>query len=297
MQRHEITFPSGGSACAAWHYQPGTTSHPVVVMGHGFGAIRRARLDAYAERFAGAGLGVLAFDYRHFGDSEGRPRQLLHIRRQLDDWRAAVSHARTLPGADPTRVAIWGSSYGGGHVLRVAAGDRRIAAAVAQVPFVDGLATTAATGPAAGARLTLAAVRDALRGLRGRPPYRVPLVGQPGDLAAMTTPDAEAGYRAMFPDDLDWDDEVAARVFLRVPLYRPGRRSSRIGCPLLLCVADEDALTPPGPAIRAAERAPKGELRRYPVGHFDVYDGPWFEQVVDDQVEFLTRHLAPDGHA
>jgi pimeloyl-ACP methyl ester carboxylesterase len=293
MRRHEITFSVDGSACAAWHYRPATASHPLVVMGHGFGAVRRARLDAYAERFAAAGLGVLAFDYRHFGDSEGEPRQLLDIGRQLDDWRAAISHARTLPGADPARLAIWGSSYGGGHVLSMAAEDRQIAAAVAQVPFVDGIATTAAIGPLAGARLTFAAIRDALRGLRGRRPHRVPLVGRPGELAAMTTPDAEAGYRAMFPDDLDWDDDVAARIFLRVPLYRPGRRSGRIRCPLLVGVADEDTLTPPGPAVRAAERAPKGELRRYPVGHFDVYDGPWFERVVEDQVEFLTRHLGP----
>jgi pimeloyl-ACP methyl ester carboxylesterase len=291
MTRDEITFRSGDEHCAAWHYRPDAPAHPVVVMGHGFGATRRARLDAYAERFAAAGLGVLAFDYRHFGDSGGEPRQLLDIGRQLADWRAAVSHARGLPGADPDRIAVWGSSYGGGHVLTVAAGDPRIAAAVAQVPFVDGVSTAVAIGPATIARLSVAAVRDLLRAARGRAPYRVPLVGEPGALAAMTTPGAAAGYRAMFPDGVQWDDTVAARIFLRVPTYRPGRHARRIRCPLLICAAEHDNLTPPGPAMRAAARAPQGELRRYPVGHFDLYAGAWFETAVADQVEFLTRHL------
>ena len=49
------------------------------------------RLDTFAERFAAAGYSCLVFDYRHFGDSDGAPRQLLSIRRQLDDWAAAIA--------------------------------------------------------------------------------------------------------------------------------------------------------------------------------------------------------------
>jgi alpha-beta hydrolase superfamily lysophospholipase len=295
MTRDETTFPSGGERCAAWHYRPEAPTRPVVVMAHGFGATRHAGLAAYAERFAAAGLGVLVFDYRHFGDSGGEPRQLLDIGRQLADLEAAVAHARTLPGADPGQVALWGTSYGGGHVLTVASRDRRIAAAVAQVPFVDGLSTAAAVGPVALARLTAAALRDDLRALRGREPYRVPLVGPPGTLAAMTTPGAEAGYRALYPPGFAWDDTVAARIFLRVAAYRPGRHAGRVRCPLLVCVADHDNLTPPGPAVRAAGRAPRGELLRYPVGHFDLYQGAWFEKSVGDQVEFFRRHLLGEG--
>lgn len=57
----------------------------------------------------------------------------------------------------------------------------------------------------------------------------------------------------------------------------------------------------PGPAIRAARRAPHGELRTYPgVDHFDIYDGPEHELVVADEVEFLRRTLGlavPDMEA
>ena len=58
-------------------------------------------------------------------------------------------------------------------------------------------------------------------------------------------------------------------------------------------VATGDAVTPPEPARRAARRAPLGELREYPGGHFTVYHGEAFERAVADQVEFLARALAP----
>lgn len=115
MPRGDVHFESSGIRCAAWHYQPedGDEAAPCVVMAHGFSATRELRLDAYAERFAAAGFACLVFDYRHFGASEGAPRQLLDIERQLADWRAAIAYARSLRGVDPERIALWGSSFAG----------------------------------------------------------------------------------------------------------------------------------------------------------------------------------------
>lgn len=73
--RVDVTFESGDASCAAWLYLPqGVERPPVVVLGHGLGATREMRLDAFAERFAEAGIAALAFTYRHFGDSGGQPR-------------------------------------------------------------------------------------------------------------------------------------------------------------------------------------------------------------------------------
>src|SRR3712207_3531628 len=117
MPREDVSFESGGTRCAAWLYRPhGGGPHPAIVMGHGPGGVRHMRLDAYAERFSAAGFVVLLFDYRHWGDSAGEPRQLLDIGRQLDDWRAAFRFARALDGVDVERVALWGTSFAGGHV-------------------------------------------------------------------------------------------------------------------------------------------------------------------------------------
>jgi pimeloyl-ACP methyl ester carboxylesterase len=132
-------------------------------------------------------------------------------------------------------------------------------------------------------------LRDQLRAWLGREPVMLDVVGPPGALAAMTTPDAEPGYRAIVPPD--WVDQVCARIVLRLGTYRPGRGVGRIACPVLFCVCDDDAVTPPGPAVAAAGRAPRGELRRYPGGHFDAYVGELFERIVAEQTGFLTEHL------
>jgi hypothetical protein len=59
------------------------------------------------------------FDYRHFGASDGQPRQLIDIAGQLDDYRAAICFARSLRGVNAKRIALWGTSLSGGHVIAV----------------------------------------------------------------------------------------------------------------------------------------------------------------------------------
>lgn len=295
MEREDIRFRSGDAECAGWLLRPGDAAGevPCVVLGHGFGAVKEARLSAYAERFCAAGYAALAFDPRHFGESGGEPRQLLDIGRQQADWRAAIAYARALASIDPKRIALWGSSLGGGHVIAVSAGDPRLAAVISQAPHVDGLATLWAAGPANIARLLVAGLRDILRVLRRRPPYLVPIVAAPGELAAMNSPDAFPGYSALFEPGVEWRNEVAARIFLSFAFPSPGRRARRVAAPLLVQAASEDVVTPPEPARRVARRAPRGELREYRCGHFDVYAGDVFERVVADQLAFLARHLNP----
>ena len=77
--------------------------------------------------------------------------------------------------------------------------------------------------------------------------------------------------------------------FLPVGFYRPVKVVPRVQCPLLICVCDRDMVTPPGPAIKAAHKAPHGELRQYAGTHFDIYVGELFEKAVADQTAFLTR--------
>jgi fermentation-respiration switch protein FrsA (DUF1100 family) len=293
LTREQVRFRSRDAECAGVLFRPETAEPvPCVVLAHGFGALKEGGPMRVAERYAAAGYAGLAFDYRHFGESGGEPRQLLDIGRQLDDWRAAVAYARTLEGVDPDRVALWGSSFAGGHVVEIAAGDHRVAAVVSQVPHSDGIRTLRAAGAANLVRLAVAGIADQIGALLGRAPQMLAIVGPPGSVAAMNTPDAEPGYRALYDEGCDWRNEVTARIALRVATYRPGLRSGRVQCPLLVQVAAEDAVTPPAPAIEMASRAPRGELLAYAgLGHFDVYRGEPYETVVADQVRFLARHL------
>ena len=294
MDREEVIFDSQGASCAAWLYRPESESGrsvPCVILAHGFAGTRDARLDAFAERFAQAGMAALAFDYRNFGASGGEPRQVIDIDKQLEDWTAAVSYARTLEGVDPERVALWGTSFSGGHVIKVASEDARVAAVIAQCPFADGVATLRAAGAANALRLTQAGIRDELARRMGRRPHTIRVVGPPGSVAAMNSPDAEPGYLAIVPPGASWRNEVAARIALRIGLYRPGRLAGSVRAPLLVCVCEDDAVTPVAPALAMARAAPRAEVRHYPGGHFDIYVDGVFEMAVADQVQFLSRIL------
>lgn len=284
VNRTDVSFPSGGDPCSAWLYRPvedgGPT--PVVVMAHGLSGTRRDRLGAFAERFAQAGIAALVFDHRGFGDSGGEP-DLFQPARQLEDWRAAISFARSLPAIDPERVATFGSSMGGGNALAAAAEDRRVAAAVSQVPFLDIRQQSHRSPRRVRARMLVAAAL-------GR---HLPAIGQPDEAAFINAPDSEAGWRHVVAigEDSRWRNRVSARWLLGQP-YRPIRHAETLHCPWLVCVGEADQVARPGPAIAAARRAPQGELRTYPgVDHFDIYDGADHEAVVADEIAFPHRHL------
>jgi dienelactone hydrolase len=251
------------------------------------------RLDAFAERFAQAGIAAAAFTYRHFGDSGGHPRQLLSIKRQLADWDAALAHVKTRPDVDPSRVAVWGSSFGGGHAITVASRHPELLAAVAQCPFTDGLASALALGPLASLRMAPVLARDLATRVRGRAPAMVPIASVPGSPALMNAPDALPGYQALQPPGTTFRNEVAARVIPTIAAYRPGRAAKKVTMPILFCVSNTDSVTPPAQTLRYAGTAPRGEVKRYDAGHFDFYTGETFEQLVRDQTEFLVRRLHP----
>ncbi len=249
------------------------------------------RLDAYAERFARAGYCALVFDYRHFGASDGEPRQVLDIKKQHQDWHAAIACARALPIVDPQKIVTWGTSFSGGHVFAVAAKDRDIAAVISQVPHINGFATARTVGLVPNIRLGAAALRDLVNKVLGRSPHYVPAFGRPGDLAAMTAPGAYEASRKLYPNRGGFSENVAARIFLSLIRYSPGKFAAKLKVPHLIQVALKDKTTPPKPAIKAANRAPRGELIAYDVDHFDVYVQPDFEQTVTDQVNFLKKHI------
>lgn len=298
--RHDVTFMSEGTSCAAWLYRPdGVDNPPIVVLAHGFAAFRELRLDAYAARFAQAGYAALVFDYRHWGASDGQPRRILDIPKQQADWRAAIAYARSLDNVDTTRLVGWGSSFGGGHVLTLAARDHEFAAAIVQVPHVSGPASAFSQSPKLVGRLIVAGLRDQVGAWLGRAPYRVKSIGRPGEFAMMTSPGAYelveemAGGEAAehMREQLEAENDVAARIALRVPMYSPGRRAAKIAIPTLVQLATKDDVTPYAKARKIVARIPKGEVRSYDITHFEPYLDPHFEQVVTDQIDFLNRHV------
>jgi pimeloyl-ACP methyl ester carboxylesterase len=292
VTRRDLTFTSGGQRCAAWLYIPGDADEPkpCVVMAHGFAGTREDAIPAFAEHFVAAGLAALVFDYRHFGDGEGEPRQLIDIGLQLEDWTAAIACARTRPEVNETRIALWGSSFSGGHVVPTAVRDGHVQAVISQGPFADGLKQLASFPLSLNLKITYFALRDQAHALLGRPPRYVPVIGPPGSDALLQSPESEGGYMAIVGEGSRWRNECTPRVMLRVIGYRPFRMGSKLPCPWLVCIAARDDLTPPHVA-RDLAQANGAQVREYQLGHFDIYRGAGFERVVADQTAFLLRLL------
>jgi pimeloyl-ACP methyl ester carboxylesterase len=294
IERTDVRFDSHGDECGAWFYRPtGPGPFPVVVLCHGLGAVREMRLDANARAFAEAGIAALNFTYRNFGDSGGEPRQVLDIGKQRDDIASAVEFVKGLDDVDNERVALFGSSFGGGHVIAVAADRDDIAAVVAQCPFTDGQASGGTLGAVSTVKVGVYAAADGVSRLIGRGPVYAKLAGTRGDAAMMTAHDVVDGYFSLMPDGMERDNRVAGRIAIDILLQRPGRRMKDLQCPTLICACEKDTVAPYGPTAKYAAESPNVELKSYPVGHFDIYNGEAFEIASADQVEFLARVLKP----
>lgn len=296
MTRTDLSLHSHGDTLAAWHYRAGSDAwttpagRPCVVMAHGFGATKDAGLTPFAERFAAAGADVVLFDYRGFGTSGGTPRQAVDHRRHRADYRSVVAQVRELDGIDPDRVVLWGSSYSGGHVVAVAAGDPRIAAVISQGAAMDGLASVVEIVTYAGVKQLLRLSAHALRGVVQRD-HAIPIVAAPGELAAITSHDGLSGYQIIMGPT--FENRMLARGVLPILTNRPVASASRLTMPLMLVIAADDTIAPPSAVERVAAKARgRVEVERFDVGHFDIYVGEVFERSVTAQVAFLDSVLA-----
>jgi fermentation-respiration switch protein FrsA (DUF1100 family) len=298
MTRRDIEFDAEGVTLRGWHYpagDAGTGGAPAVVMAHGFSAVKEMYLDRFAEVFNAAGMNVVVFDHRNFGASDGEPRQEIDPWDQVRDYRDAITYASTLPEVAADRIGIWGSSYSGGHVLVVAAIDRRVKAVVCQVPLISGHDNLRALVRAdfiAGFRQLFDA--DRLARFRGEPPAMVPVVdADPLAPSALPTPDSWEWFTETGKSRAPaWRNEVTLRSVELFTEYEPGTYLPWISpTPLLMLVARGDHLVPAELAIAAFDTAhePK-KLVILPGGHFEAYT-IGFDAASGHARDWLTEQL------
>ena len=299
MTRENIEFTGeSGVTLRGWFYpaENATGPAPAVVMTHGMTAVKELYLDDYAEYFAAAGLNVVVYDHRNYGESDGLPRQETDPILQHRDIRNAITYAGTRPEVDASRIGVWGTSFAGGHALLVAAIDKRVKAVVSQVPFISGSRSFAAQVPLGHA----AHVRDQFNGDRmnrfagGEPTMLAAVTDDPAGQAMMPAPDAYEWFTKGAANRApNWKNEVTARSLEWASEYEPGSYISRISpTPLLMLVADNDTVAPFQFALDAFEEArqPK-ELKVVSGGHFDAYGGPGFEECASAARDHFVKHL------
>ncbi len=292
----QTQFLSGRDQCAAWITYPdaaahGDGPHPAVVLVHGFGATHEMRLAQYEQAFSEAGMVVLSFDFRNIGASEGTPRQLISVRRQLADIDAALDFVRSHPAVDAGLVGIWGTSMGATHVMLSAARHPELAAAVVQCPIMNTQNAAFSAGLGHVMKLAVPITSDLLRATFRLPRRYIPIVDDPGTEAVVTVPGAKDGWYGMMPEGVSFDNRVTAAVGAELVMLNASRKAAKIQVPLLVCVSDHETLMDPRIAARSAQNAPKGKALHYPADHFEVYHAPLVDRIIADQTAFLSRNL------
>jgi len=262
---------------------------PAIVMCNGWGGTKAFLMQSgIAPRFAAAGYVVINYDYRNWGDSDSRLvvrgempepdkdgyvtvkaraiRELVDPFDQQEDIDAAVSYVYGEPMVDKDRIGIWGTSFGGGHVIYRAAHDSRIACVVAQVGSMPDDWTKRFP---AGLKNVYKGKSDRARGLSAPVPQGG---GSPGGLKG--TPYSE-----------------------RIAVFNPGQYADRVKVPTLLIDAEkEHYFKITENAGRAHEILKKnGVPTEYHVlkgkQHYDVYSGQTLDDVMTLEIAWFDKYL------
>jgi pimeloyl-ACP methyl ester carboxylesterase len=288
------SFACQTANCDAELWLPkGVSKPPIIIMAHGFGALKDWGLQPYAERFVKAGFAVMRFDYRGFGKSGGQPRRVVDGPEHVKDWLAAIDAVRQRGDVDSTRLGLWGSSFSGGQVLEVAAQRRDVVKAVSsQVPLVNGLQSALKYPLKYQPQAAWYGLRDLLRGPNETPIY-VPIVAQDA-FAALVCDECVAGYTRLIPaDQAASENKVAARILMTLPWFKPASSAPHITAPVLVIAAENDGLIPVQGVRDMVKTLMHGEyLELKGADHFSPYTQPLFEQVVARQTAFFLKNLA-----
>jgi len=295
--RTDVSFQSGGLRCRGWLFRPEAACGPMpaIVMSHGVTAVKEQLLEPYALRFAQEGYAVLVFDYRYLGASEGEPRGRVVPQEQHEDIRAALAFISAQPDIDANRIALWGTSYSGGHALFVGAVDPRVKAVVAQVPALNipHALISLITRPVFDGLLGMLADDQAVRNAGGEGGW-LPVVNEPGQPAFLAASDAYDWFTSTGTFAPNWLNRISLESVARAAEYVPDAFIELISPkPLLMQVATQDSLIPSTLARQAFHRAgePK-KLEVFECGHFDPYGNePWHSQFLGGQVRWLRENL------
>lgn len=288
------SFRVGENECAVTlHLPEGAGPFPAILMVHGWGGVQDALTLPFYGPFNQAGFAVMTFDYSGWAKSEGTPRNVINPWQREREVEAALEHLRSLPEIDADRIVLWGTSFGGGHVVRTAAKHPELLGAITQVPMLDGMAAVKAVPPLRMARFGLYALADLVRG-RKKPVY-VPVVAPEGEWASMDRDGAgEAMQKALQalleyggPKAAVYDNRVAARSLLNMGLYRPFKSLKQVRIPILVVGATRDTVAPFVEDKIKALNNPNIKMEKLDANHFDPYFDPSLSENLGYQLAFL----------
>jgi uncharacterized protein len=294
MRTEKVNFYSEGDRLAGVLYLPDSDRgkpFPGVVQGPGFLGLKDAKhYIMMFEKLCEAGYACLCFDYRGWGDSEGKNRGWVMPKWQAEDIRNAITYMQTRSEIDPNRIATYGSGgTGGGNAVYVAAIDPRVKCCVCYLGVSNG-------------RDWLHSMRreyewvDYLKRIEEDRKKRV-LTGA-GDIVSareeimVATPERKATtikkeVEAKIPDAMPL---ACAEAILE---YSPLDVVDKIAPRGALFIAVEnDAVTPEQQSFDLYEKAgePKKLVLYRQTTHYGIYND-YFDDVAANVIDWYNRHL------
>lgn len=291
MRTAQVSFYSEGVRLSGLWRTPDQYDPPVraIVQGPGWLGLMDAKLYVrYHQALTDAGFGVLIFDYRGFGDSEGNSA-VLSPSGQVQDLINAVTYLTTRDDVVRGAIGAFGSGgTGGGNVVMLAAADDRIGAVVSQLPVADGA--------------------DWLHRMRSEDQWLTFLKELDEDRrqrvltgsSRMVNPREEimvpTSERRTTAVKSDVDARVPSSVSLssvdEILAYQPVEAAARLAVPLMVIGVEDDATTPTDHAVRIYEAAggPRALVMQRNTTHYAAYDQYW-ETVTPLIVQWFDRYV------
>jgi uncharacterized protein len=288
VRQLDVEFDSEGRTLRGWLLVPdGAGPFPGVVMSSGFAGVKEGFLGNPIHRVvADAGIVVLLYDHANTGESDGLPRQELDPILQQRGYRDAITFLAARADVDAGRIGIWGTSYSGGHVIAVAAHDRRVRCVVAQAMTISGHRNLERRHtPESLADLRARWADERLQLAAGGTPTLVPAFGEHSESVRFQA-------ARPFEERANWRNEVTLRTWELYDEYEPAAWIERISpTPLLMVVCLDDTMTPAQDSLGAYERAlePK-RLLAVPGSHYAVY-AEQFDRVSTETRDWFVEHL------
>lgn len=284
----DMDFYSENVRCSALRYETEwDTPKGVIVMAHGLGGVKELWIDKFAEYFCENGYHCFLFDYRNSGTSDGNKRQLVNVRDQLRDWANAIEFAKKEFKTD--KVGLFGSSFSGGHVMKLLSERDDAVMAISQCPYTDTVATVKTFPFRSVLRFVLPVTLDLLSCLTGYHPYMLELTNETGKGALMRVPNYDE-YLRRVPEGLVVDNRAPARTILQFLKYSPGKCLKKINKPIFIAPCLQDNLAPAYKTIELAGKCATAEVKEFDCNHFDIYFGEFFEEARVAYLEFLDRN-------
>lgn len=296
--RQNIRIPIDNTFISGWLYMPEGIVKPVscVILSNGFCGTKDAVLEDYAFKFVGIGMAAITYDYRYFGESGGEPRQLMNGIKQMEDLRAVIDYARNQEKIDENKIVLWSTSAAGRYGIIIAAEDEKIAGVISQCPSLDHGKDDKLIFQREGIgyflKLFMHAQRDKGRSRFGLSTHYIPAVGKPGSFALLNAPGAFAGYRSLMSESEHFINKICGRSMLMMQGPDVAKVAENVKCPVLILVCEKDTTVSPDSYKKVAEiLGEKATVIKYPIGHFDIYRGEFFNKAVDEQLSFLKQVL------